>query len=242
MTYNMNEILASEYNMVGELVGLGALDGAGMQKLQQMEPLPRMQALKKLVGGIHQSRRSRAEFEKFFRQIPQHVKDGLITGSLRLADSLITATKKITSQTIKMFETQDDKETGVSNVSNAKLDKNVVFLVSGIYMLTGKSTAVNNPEANKAIDFKSISTVPALANGFFSLKARKRQIVPDNTPNRPFVTDNNHTGNLGYWKLDNPRMINDEELIEFVIELGTMQGVEDDQFIQVHLDGTGTAP
>ena len=141
-----------------------------------------------------------------------------------------------------MFEPQDDKEVGVRNISNAKLSKNMVFLVSGIFLLTGTSADLRDDEANKSIDFKSIRTLPAIANGEFSLKANRKQIIPENQSMRRFITDNDMTVPLGYYKLDNPRLIRDEELIEFTLELGTLLNIPKEQFIYVGLDGTGTTP
>jgi hypothetical protein len=74
------------------------------------------------------------------------------------------------------------------------------------------------------------------------LKANRKQIVPENQSVRRFSTDNDMTVPLGYYKLDNPRLIRDEELIEFTVELGTQFGVPAGQYIYVGLDGTGTTP
>ena len=233
-----DEIMSSEYNNIGELFGVGELENA----TRGMSPVKKMMFLRKIAGNVQRSRRSRGEMEKFFKQIPKPVKKELLRGSLRLADYTISSIKPINSKTIKMFETQDDKEVGVRNISNAKLSKNMVFLVSGIILLTGTSTDPLDKEANKAIDFGSISSVPALANGEFSLKANRKQIVPENQSNRRFITDNDHTMTMGYYKLDNPRLIRDEELIEFTIELGTQFGIPPGQYVYVGLDGTGTTP
>ena len=56
--------------------------------------------------------------EKFFGELPAHIKEGLVRGELRLADSTIYSIKPVTSKTIKMFETQDDKQTGVRSIDN----------------------------------------------------------------------------------------------------------------------------
>lgn len=233
-----DELMNSEYNNVGELFGIGELERA----TQGMSSVKKAMFIRKIAGQVQGSRRSRAEMEKFFKQLPNHVKGELLKGGVRLADYTIYSTKKITSKTIKMFEPQDDKEVGVRNISNAKLPKNMVFLVSGIYLLTGKSADLKNPEANKAIDFKSITTIPSICNGEFSLKANRKQIIPENQSIRRFATDNDSTVPLGYYKLDNPRLIRDEELIEFTVELGTLLNIPDEQHIYVGLDGTGTTP
>ncbi len=70
------------------------------------------------------SRGSRAEMERHFRQLPGHIRSELSTGKLRLADMVVYSIKPINAKTIKMFETQDTKETGLRNISNAKLPKN----------------------------------------------------------------------------------------------------------------------
>jgi len=59
---------------------------------------------------------------------------------------------------------------------------------------------------------------------------------------RKFLTDNDHNSPIGYFKLDNPRLIKDDELIEFVVELGTSLGVDANTVLYVGLDGTGTTP
>lgn len=234
----MDEIMDSEYNNVGELFGFGELEKA----TRHMNPTQRIKAIARLSRQVKSSRRSRGEMEKFFKQLPKHVKGELVRGKLRLADWTIYSIKQIKSKTIKMFEPQDDKNVGLRNISNAKLPKNSVFLVSGIILLTGASDNPQDEEANKGINFKTISTVPAIANGEFSLKANKTQIVPENQSNRRFVTDNDHTVQWGYYKLDNPRLIKDEEVIELVIELGTQYQLPPEQFLYVGLDGTATTP
>lgn len=233
-----DDLLNSEYNNVGELFGIDQLE----QATRHMTPVKKAMFIKKVAGNVQGSRRSRAEMEKFFKQLPTHVKGELLKGGVRLADYTIYSTKKITSKTIKMFEPQDDKEVGIRNISNAKLPKNMVFLVSGIILLTGVNPAPNNAEGVKAIDFKSVQSVAAICNGEFSLKANRKQIVPENQSIRRFATDNDTTVPIGYYKLDNPRLIRDEELIEFTVELGTMLNIPNDQYIYVGLDGTGTTP
>lgn len=237
-TIMIEEMMESEYNNVGELFGFGELEKA----TRHMNPRQRIMAVSRLGKQVRASRRSRGEMEKFFKVLPKHVKQELVKGSLRLADWTIYSTKIISSKTIKMFEPQDDKEVGLRNISNAKLPKNSVFLVSGIILLTGADPAPTDAEGKKAINFRSLSTVPAIANGEFSLKANKKQIVPENQSNRRFVTDNDHTVQWGYYKLDNPRLIKDEEVIELIVELGTQFQIPANQYLYAALDGTATTP
>lgn len=233
----------SEYNNVGELMGIDdALMGEVSELMGRMKTTDKIKFLRKISSKSTASRGSRAEFEKFFKEVPDGVKQSLVKGDLRLADYTLYSIKPVNSKTIKLFETQDDKEVGLRNISNAKLPKNFVFLVSGIYVLAGVARDINDKESVKATDFKSVTNYPALANAEFSLKANKKQIIPEGNILRKFITDNDHTRPIGYFKLDNPRLIKDDELIEFVVELGTMTDINPNTVVYVGLDGTGTTP
>lgn len=238
MSADLNLLLESEYNNAGELLGL---DSDGLSQLADMDPVRRAMILKKLTKS-NPSKGSRAEFEKFFPQLPNHIKEQLLKGALRLSDGVIYSMKTIASKTIKMFEPQDEKAVGIRNIANAKLPKNMVFVVSGILLLAGVSADAKDVEKFKATSFKSISQIPAMVNGEFSLKANRKYFIPEGTSNRLFDTDNNNMTNLGYFKLSNPRPIMDEELLEFTIELGTMEGIDPNTVVYVGLVGTGTTP
>lgn len=236
------EYVLSEYNNAGELLGIDtALGGGFLSSLSGMSPVQKAQVISRVTKSLPPSIGSRAEFEKFFRELPDDIREKLIKGDLRLADYSIRAIKQITSKTVKLFETQDQKETGILSIAQAKLPKGSVLVVSAISMLAGVPTALEADKI-KATDFKTIKDFPAIANAEFSLKANKKQIVPEGRPTRCFVTDNNHQIGLGITKLHNPRLIRDEEQIEFVIELGTMDGLDAKTHVQVELLGTITTP
>jgi len=230
-----------EYNNQGALLGLeGIDDGELLGALRRMNPIQRMRTVNKLSNTGAPSRGSRAEMEKFFAELPPHIKEGLVKGELRLADSTIYSIKPVSSKTVKMFETQDDKEIGLRNVSNAKLPKNQAFLVSGIYLLAGVS-ADGTKDKIIATEFKGLENFNAIANGEFSLKSNKKQIVPE-TSNAVFKTSANHLVPVGYYKLANPRLIQDDILIEMTIELGSMEGIAPNTYIFAGLHGTITTP
>lgn len=236
------EYVLSEYNNAGELLGVDtALGGGFLSSLSGMNPVQKAQVISRVTKSLPPSIGSRAEFEKFFRELPDDIREKLIKGELRLADYSIRSIKKITSKTVKLYETQDQKETGILSIAQSKLPKGSVLVVSAISMLAGVPTDLTADKI-KAIDFKSIKEYPAIANAEFSLKANKKQIVPEGRPTRCFVTDNNQTIGLGITKLHNPRLIRDEEQIEFVIELGTMDGLDAKTHVQVELIGTITTP
>jgi hypothetical protein len=236
------EYVLSEYNNAGELLGVDtALGGGFLSSLSGMNPMQKAQVISRVTKSLPPSIGSRAEFEKFFRELPDEIREKLIKGDLRLADYSIRAIKQITSKTVKLFETQDQKETGILSIAQAKLPKGSVLVVSAISMLAGVPSALEADKI-KATDFASIKGFPAIANAEFSLKANKKQIVPEGRPTRCFVTDNNQTIGIGITKLHNPRLIRDEEQIEFVIELGTMDGLDAKTHVQVELLGTITTP
>lgn len=233
-----------EYNNAGALLGLGGLDGGETDELlgalRRMDPIRRQKIINKLTNPGTNSRGSRAEMEKFFGELPDHIKAGLSKGELRLADTVIYSIKPVSSKTIKLFETQDDKEIGIRNVSNGKLQKNQVLLVSGVILLVGVSADASK-DAIMAANYGPVETYPAIANGEFSLKANKKQLVPE-TSNSVFKTNNLHLVRSGYYKLDNPRLIVDDVLIELTIELGTQTGIAANTQVFVGLHGTVTTP
>lgn len=241
MNIDLNTVLADDTNIAGELIGLDGLNGELYGQLEALDAVSRARAMKKLAKRPHPSRGSRAELEKFAGQLPTHVKQQLFNKQLRLADYMIYSIKPANGRTIKMFEPQDDKATGLRNVANGKLEKNQVLMVSGVMLLAGIAGGSADDDAMVAT-YGSISAIPAIANGEFGLKANKVQIIPEGTANSVFVTDNHNGIQLGFWKLDNPRLINDEESIELTIELGSTTGIPANTFVKVGLWGTATTP
>jgi hypothetical protein len=230
-----------EYNNQGGLIGLDGMDDPELLgALKRMNPLKRQKASNKLTAPAAASKGSRAEMEKHFNELPDHIKEGIGRGELRLADFTVYSRKLITSKTIKMFETQDDKQVGISNISNAKLQKNQVLLVSGIFLLAGVAADTTKDKIMSA-NLNVISAFPTIQSGEFSLKANKKQIVPD-TSCLVFNTTGFGTVPQGFYKLANPRLIADDLLIEFTVELGTMDSLPANTFLFVGLHGTVTTP
>jgi hypothetical protein len=230
-----------EYNNSGALIGLDAVDQEELLgALRSMNPIQRARVMNKLASGVPASKGSRGEMEKHFSELPQHIKDGLLKGELRLADTVIYSIKIVNSKTIKMFETQDDKEVGLRNISNAKLPKNQALLVSGIFMLAAIPTDTTKDKVVGA-RYDAIEDFGAISNGEFSLKGNKKIIMPE-TVNTIFKTRNMNNVPLGYYKLANPRMIHDDILIEATIDLGSMDGLDARTHLYVGLHGTITTP
>ncbi|TDX01481.1 hypothetical protein [Dinghuibacter silviterrae] len=232
---------ADEYNNAGALIGLDATDNAELLgALRKMNPIQRQRTINKLSNTGHPSRGSRSEMEKHFSELPQYIKDGLSKGDLRLADTVIYSIKLANSKTVKMFETQDDRQIGLRNISNAKLPKNQALLVSGVILLAGVSVD-QTPDNIMSTNFAALENIPALATGETDLKANKKQIFPE-TSNAVFKTTNFHSVPLGYYKLANPRLILDDILIELTVQLGTVNGIAANTYLYAGLHGTITTP
>lgn len=235
-------VMESEYANAGELLGLDGENNAELLGyLNSLDAISRVRAMNKLVKRQIPSRGSRAEFEKFFGELPKHIKEQLLQGKLRLADHTIYSIKPIQgAKTIKLFESQDVKEVGLRNISNAKLPKNMALLVSGIYLLQGVAGSLSSDDV-KVTTFDTLEGIGALANGEFKLKANKKQLVSD-TSNRKFNTNGFSMVQKGFFKLANPRLIHDDVEIEFEVELGTVTGINANAVLYVGLEGTATIP
>ena len=243
MLGEIEQIENTEFNNVGALLGLGdsELSNELLGALKQLPPIRRQRAINMLTNPIASSRGSRGEMEKHFRELPAHIKAQLAKGDLRLADTLIYSIKPVNgSKTIKMFETQDEKQVGLRNISNGRLQKNQALLVSGIVLLAG-TAADATPDASMAMTFDKLEAFPAIANGESDLKANKKVIFPE-TSNNVFKTVGHNTVPLGYYKLHNPRLIEDDVLIEYTVNLGTTTGIAANSYLFVGLHGTITTP
>ena len=174
------------------------------------------------------------------------VAEGIKEGRLQLSDSAYYSIKYAGDRaTIHLFETQDAKEIGVTNVTQSKLPKDRLFLCNRILLLAEEFEGdIPNSDTAwkqliKSTNFDSIKSVAGLQNGVWTFVANKKIIV-DERPMQEFVTDNNMQVNLGTYYLENPRFIRDDEEFEFTIELG--DDAPDKTLVKVVLAGTSTVP
>lgn len=242
MLNGLGMLSRSEYNNAGDLLGLGEDANAElMGYLNSLDFVTRQKVMKKLSKRDIPSQGSRAEMEKFFSELPAQIKEGLLNGKLRLADSFIYTIKPVNnSKTVKMFETQDVRETGLRSLSNGRLPKNTAFLVSGIILLQGVAASLSADDQKSTV-FDTIDSVGSLCTGEFTLKANKKQLV-DSTSHYVFRTKDFTQVTKGYYKLANPRLIQDDVDIEWEIELGTVTGIDPKAVLFGGLHGTATIP
>jgi hypothetical protein len=241
MLGTIEKLMGSEYNNAGELLGAEDLSNELLGYLGKLNPVKRAQVISKIAKKPTPSKGSRAEFEKFMGELPTHIKDGLMQGKLRLADHIIYSIKPVNgSKTVKMFESQDVKEVGLRNISSGKLPKNMVMMLSGIYLLQGIAATTGSDDV-KSTTYDSIDGKAALATGEFTLRANKKQILSE-TANIVFKTAGFDLVPKGYYKLHNPRLIMDDVDVEFDIDLGTITGLDAKAYLFVGLHGTVTIP
>ncbi len=171
---------------------------------------------------------------------------GIKEERLQLADAAYYSIKFAGNKAnIDMFETQDAKEIGITNVTQAKLQKDRLFLCNRIILLAAEiqgDLPGSDSEMKKVMkhtNFDSIKKVSGLQNGVFSLIANKKIII-DERPMQEFATDGNTMLNLGTYFLESPRFIRDDEEFEFNIELGA--DAPEKALIKVVLAGTVTVP
>ncbi len=195
-----------------------------------------------IVNAHVQLKNEKKPFDPEMVMVAEKIKDG----RLQLIDMAYTSIKYAGDKaTIHMFETQDAKETGITNVTQAKLQKDRLFLPTAITLLAAafNGDLPNSDREWKSLKLKSIydsiKKIPGLPQGDVTFTANKKLIL-DERPMQEFVTDNNHQVNLGTYQIDNPRFVKDDIEFEFTIEVG--EDLPEKVLIKVDLNGTGTAP
>ena len=161
------------------------------------------------------SSRSRAEFEKRIHLLPTEIQKGLASQSLQAVDTVIYVVKSVAgSKVVKMFKDDDNKVVGISNISSGKLEKGNFFLLYGVQLMAGIA------EANETAADVNFNIIPDyVRNGEFEFKANGTVLVP-NTSNEAFFTEGKDVFK-GLYVLDNPKVIKDQQAIEFNLEWGT---------------------
>jgi len=213
--FTLGEIEQSEHNLLGAITEddfLEALDTAPAQTKKKFFKKMQMQSR---VQTTATSSRSRAEFEKRIHLLPTEIQKGLASQSLQAVDTVIYVVKSVAgSKVVKMFKDDDNKVVGISNISSGKLEKGNFFLLYGVQLMAGIA------EANETAADVNFNIIPDyVRNGEFEFKANGTVLVP-NTSNEAFFTEGRDVFK-GLYILDNPKVIKDQQAIEFNLEWGT---------------------
>jgi hypothetical protein len=228
--FTLGQIINSEFELMGVMTDeelLGALDKAPqaerkafLKRLKQPKAAPQVVAP---AGG-----NSRGEFEKRLHLLPKEIQAGLASKTLQAVDVAYYVTKNVSNnKVVKMLKDDDNKVVGISNISSAKLEKGNVMLLSGIILLGANNSATAEGGAFYVLP-------EYIRNGEFEFKANGTTLIPS-TSCEVFNTDGTER-QMGYYKLDNAKIIYDQQAMELNLEWG--QNAVDPQFIKAILVGT----
>ncbi len=230
--FTLGQLSDSEYNLLGsmnEAEFLGAVEQAPVEEKARF--FRKTKNMAKASTG-NSTRGSRRDFKSRINLLPREVQKGLGNKSLQSLDISYYAVKDITnSKVVKMLRDDDNKAVGYTNISSAKLEKGAFFLLHAIRLQYGVAdVGIGNPFN---VNF---STVPDFVrNGEFEFKANGAVLVP-NTSLDVFNTKNNYKLVEGTYILDNPKLIRDQQTIEFNLEWGT--NAPDRSYLKMILIGT----
>ena len=208
----LGQIENSEYNLLGAMSEddfLQALELSGPNDKKKL--FRKMQNQSRAVSTATGSR-SRAEFEKRISLLPKEIQQGLASQSLQAVDTAYYVVKTISgSKVIKMFKDDDNKVVGTSNISSGKLEKGNYFLLYGIQLLGGVG---DSADSAGTVNYDVIPDY--VRNGEFEFKANGTVLIPY-TSCEVFQTEGKDIFK-GLFVLDNPKIIRDQQSIEFNVE------------------------
>jgi hypothetical protein len=230
--FTLGQINESEYNLLGsmnEAEFLGAVEQAPAEEKARF--FRKTKEIAKQSAGKN-ARGSRQDFESRISLLPRDVQKGLASKSLQSVDISYYAVKDITnSKVVKMLRDDDNKSVGYTNISSAKLEKGAFFLLHAIRLTYGVADqGVSNP---LSVNFGQAPDY--IRNGEFEFKANGAVLIP-NTSLEVFNTSGNARLVTGTYILDNPKLIRDQQTIEFNLEWGN--NAPQGAYLKVILIGT----
>jgi len=210
----LGEITSSEFNLLGTLTDeelLMALDGANPQAKRKFSRAIRQFARNKNAAP---SKGSRGELEKRLHMLPKEIQEGIARKTLQAVDAAFYVVKDVSGSRVqKLFKDDDNKVVGLSNISSAKLEKGNFFMLNGLTLQSGVAGE------NDTVHDVNFGVVPDyLKNGEFEFIANGTNLI-QNASNELFNTTG-QTIPVGHYRLDNPKLIKDQQTIEFNLEWG----------------------
>ena len=226
----LGEITQSEFQLLGAVSDeelLMALEGASPQAKKTFSKAIRAFAKQRNQAP---SRGSRGELEKRLHMLPKEIQEGLARQTLQAVDAAYYVVKDISGSKVqKLLKDDDNKVVGMSNISSAKLEKGNMFLLNGLTLLAGTAG-----DGETAMDVNFTVIPDYLRNGEFEFIANGATLI-QNASNELFNT----TGQVipvGHYRLDNPKLIKDQQTIEFNLEWGANAPAS--TFVKAILRGT----
>lgn len=176
------------------------------------------------------SKGSRGELEKRIHMLPKEIQEGLAKQSLQAVDAAFYVVKDISGSKVqKIFKDDDNKVVAQSNISSAKLEKGNLFLLHGLTLLAGTAgdtDSINDVNFGVLPDF--------IRNGEFEFNANGTTLI-QNASCELFNTTGQNVP-VGHLILDNPKIIKDQQTIEFNVEWGA--NAPANTFIKAIMRGT----
>ncbi|NCC88233.1 MAG: hypothetical protein EOM05_10305, partial [Clostridia bacterium] len=214
--FTLGQIASSDYNLLGAISEdelLGALERATLQDKRKFVKRVQTQQRTATVASAAPAN-SRGEFEKRLHWLPKEIQQGLANKNLQAVDAAYYVTKSVASaKQIKMLKDDDNKVVGTSNISSAKLEKGNIMMLTGIILLAGTATTGNR------VDQVNFDMLPDyIRNGEFEFKANGTTLIPSTSCD--VFNTTNMTIRKGLFVMDNPKVILDQQAMEFNVEWG----------------------
>jgi hypothetical protein len=231
-----DELLGGEYTNVADLLGDSTDFG---EMLGRISRLPKDQqskvfaALNKRSDPAVVGNSSRIELEKKFRQLPKEIREGLLKKRLQLADTRFYIIKEVSAKnSIDMIQGTDNKNVGLGNLANGKLEKDNWFILSAIRLTYAVSAG-----GMFVADFTHIP--PVIRNGEFELEAGNKKLV-GLISNDIFETVGRTDLPIGYYKFESVKVI--EPQVEIKMPIKFAAAAEANTFLKLVFIGTSVIP
>ena len=236
--FDNDELFDSEYDDVLTLTGVE--DEAEQEELLGRiwrNPRRRRRLVKNIfkrsVPNYRGRTSSRQDFQKRFKQLPKATRKGLLSKQKQLVDTTIYVIKDISKgKIVKMFQDDDNKVVGMSNLSGGKLEKGNFMTLKGMQLLYGVA-----PEGE---DYKSVNfgMLPDfIRNGEYEFTANGSVLIPSRSL-EVFDTTNMQI-RKGYNELVNPKMLETQQPLEFEAEWASH--APERAYLKIILHGTSVA-
>lgn len=233
----------------------------GLAAFMRKNPRQARKALRKVskprISGRNQT--SRDQMESRFSMLGKDLRQGLLKKTHQLVDGTIYNVKSVDGvKRVIFFEDDERKDIGLRNISNGKLDKNEVFLLSHIRILYGVGTS-KEETATGVATVTEWREIPANMIGEINFRADGR-LVFDKMALQDYVhyerneitvqnaAGSENVGGYGYAagqgrpglrKLDNPKLLPTQTQLEMEIEWGA--AAPEYAFLKVELIGSKVA-
>jgi hypothetical protein len=233
----MENLKLGEFENNADLLGIDTGDNDLLGKISKLPKEEQSNAIKNLLksrngkGGATET--SRQEMERQFRQLPKEIREGLLNKRLQLGDNRYYIVKAIASQNnVDIFVGTDQKAIGLGNLATQKLDKDWWFSIFALTMRYAESAS-----GYGVADFTHIP--PIVRNGEFEFEAGNKKLV-GLMDNSAFDTRDRHDLPIGYYKLDNRKLIEPQVDIKMPVKFTAAAAAN--SFLRVGLIGTTVMP